>query len=163
MRASESEESPLIAYSGRRPQKRTAGAPAPALVTEAQPEDQGEDRVQRAPPAQRERQFMVGNSPAMRNVFELIRRFARTDVPVLITGESGTGKELAARAVHDYSARCNGPFIPINCASLPPELIASELFGYERGAFTGATTRKHGLVEAANGGTLFLDEIGISG
>lgn len=103
---------------------------------------------------------MVGNSPAMRNVFELIRRFARTDVPVLITGESGTGKELAARAIHDYSARCNGPFIPINCASLPSELIASELFGYERGAFTGATTRKHGLVEAANGGTLFLDEIG---
>ncbi len=104
--------------------------------------------------------FMVGNSDAMRQVFELIRRFARTDAPVLITGESGTGKELAARAIHDYSARAGKPFIPVNCASLPSELIASELFGYERGAFTGASARRQGLVEAAHGGTLFLDEIG---
>ena len=159
MRASEnSEESRLVAYAGRRAPKRPSGAPA--LMRPTQPEEKAEAPAPSTPTQQRERQFMVGNSPAMRNVFELIRRFARTDVPVLITGESGTGKELAARAIHDYSARCNGPFIPINCASLPPELIASELFGYERGAFTGATTRKHGLVEAANGGTLFLDEIG---
>ena len=103
---------------------------------------------------------MVGNSPAMLRVFELIRRFARTDAPVLVSGESGTGKELAARAIHDYSSRAGGPFVPVNCASLPPELIASELFGYEKGAFTGATARKQDLVETANGGTLFLDEIG---
>ncbi|MGH7122515.1 MAG: sigma-54 interaction domain-containing protein [Acetobacteraceae bacterium] len=112
------------------------------------------------PGAGRETQFMVGNSPAMRRVFELIRRFARTNVPVLITGESGTGKELAARAIRDYSARSAGPFVPVNCACLPPELIASELFGYEKGAFTGAVARTRGLVEAANHGTLFLDEIG---
>ncbi len=112
------------------------------------------------PGAGREAQFMVGNSSAMHQVFELIRRFARTNVPVLITGESGTGKELAARAIHDYSARAAGPFVPVNCASLPAELIASELFGYEKGAFTGADARAPGLVEAANGGTLFLDEIG---
>lgn len=104
--------------------------------------------------------FMVGNSPVMRTVFELIRRFARTQAPVLITGESGTGKELAARAIHEYSARARGPFVPVNCASLPSELIASELFGYEKGAFTGASARHRGLVEAADGGTLFLDEIG---
>jgi len=160
MRASETDESLVAAYSGRRPHKRTGGVPVPALVTESAAEENGEEQPVRAPAAQRERQFMVGNSPAMRQVFELIRRFARTDVPVLITGESGTGKELAARGVHDYSSRSSGPFVPINCASLPPELIASELFGYERGAFTGATSRKHGLVETANGGTLFLDEIG---
>lgn len=105
-------------------------------------------------------EFMVGNSRVMRDVFELIRRFARTTAPVLITGESGTGKELAARAIHEYSARAGGPFVPVNCASLPSELIASELFGYEKGAFTGASTRRRGLVETADGGTLFLDEIG---
>jgi DNA-binding NtrC family response regulator len=163
MRASESDESLLASYSGRRPQKRLGGSSAPTLVTGSvmpSSEDKAEDPAARTPAAQRERQFMVGNSPAMRHVFELIRRFARTDVPVLITGESGTGKELAARAIHDYSSRSAGPFVPINCASLPPELIASELFGYERGAFTGATARKQGLVETANGGTLFLDEIG---
>ncbi|HEY1855750.1 sigma-54 interaction domain-containing protein [Acidocella sp.] len=106
------------------------------------------------------RQYMVGNSPAMCRVFAMIRRVARTGAPVLITGESGTGKELAAQAIHDHSIRRQGPFIPVNCAALPADLIASELFGYEKGAFTGATARKHGLIEAANGGTLFLDEIG---
>ena len=105
-------------------------------------------------------QYMVGNSPAMCRVFTMIRRVARTAAPVLITGESGTGKELAAQAIHDHSMRRAGPFIPVNCASLPADLVASELFGYEKGAFTGATARKHGLIEAANGGTLFLDEIG---
>jgi transcriptional regulator with PAS, ATPase and Fis domain len=104
--------------------------------------------------------FMVGNSPAMLEVFEHIRRFAACGVPVLITGESGTGKELVARAIHDRSSRAEGPFVALNCAAVPPTLIASELFGYEKGAFTGAATRKHGHVEHAHRGTLFLDEIG---
>jgi transcriptional regulator with PAS, ATPase and Fis domain len=104
--------------------------------------------------------FMVGNSPGMLEVFEHIRRFAACDVPVLITGESGTGKELVARAIHDRSSRASGPFVALNCAAVPPTLIASELFGYEKGAFTGATTRKHGHIEHADHGTLFLDEIG---
>jgi transcriptional regulator with PAS, ATPase and Fis domain len=104
--------------------------------------------------------FMVGNSPAMLEVFEHIRRFAACDVPVLITGESGTGKELVARAIHDRSSRADGPFVALNCAAVPPTLIASELFGYEKGAFTGATARKHGHIEHAHRGTLFLDEIG---
>ena len=104
--------------------------------------------------------FMVGNSPQMRAVFEAIRRFAATDAPVLITGESGTGKELAAQAIHERSPKGSGPFVAINCGGLPSELIASELFGYEKGAFTGATSRKIGRIEAASGGTVFLDEIG---
>jgi DNA-binding NtrC family response regulator len=104
--------------------------------------------------------LMVGNSPAMTEVFEQIRRFAACDVPVLITGESGTGKELVARAIHDHSRRAAGPFVALNCAAVPATLIASELFGYEKGAFTGATTRKHGHIEHAHRGTLFLDEIG---
>jgi DNA-binding NtrC family response regulator len=104
--------------------------------------------------------FMVGNSAVMQTVFDLIRRFAKYDVPVLITGESGTGKELAARAIHDHSSRAGQPFVAINCAALPPGLIASELFGYEKGAFTGAITRKPGQIEQADGGTLLLDEIG---
>jgi transcriptional regulator with PAS, ATPase and Fis domain len=136
------------------------GNPEPRGENEKGPSFQDPAEVKGPGAPQRERQFMVGNSAAMRHVFDLIRRFGRTEVPVLITGESGTGKELAARAIHDYSARSTGPLVPINCASLPPELVASELFGYEKGAFTGATARKLGLVEAANGGTLFLDEIG---
>ena len=104
--------------------------------------------------------FMVGNSPPMQEVFEQIRRFAACDVPVLITGESGTGKELVARAIHDHSRRAGGPFVALNCAAVPATLIASELFGYEKGAFTGATARRHGHIEHAHQGTLFLDEIG---
>ena len=103
---------------------------------------------------------MVGNSPAMLDVFEQLRRFAACDVPVLITGESGTGKELVARAIHERSARAAGPYVALNCAAVPATLIASELFGYEKGSFTGATARKHGHIEHAHGGTLFLDEIG---
>jgi DNA-binding NtrC family response regulator len=103
---------------------------------------------------------MVGESPAMQLVFDRIRRFAATESPVLIAGESGTGKELAARAMHERSARAGGPFVAINCAALPPSLIASELFGHEKGAFTGAVGRKIGLIERAHGGTLFLDEVG---
>jgi transcriptional regulator with PAS, ATPase and Fis domain len=91
---------------------------------------------------------------------DMIRRFAKTDEPVLISGESGTGKELAARAIHQRSGRANAAFVAVNCAAIPPNLIASELFGYEKGAFTGAMTRTKGQVEHANGGTLFLDEIG---
>jgi DNA-binding NtrC family response regulator len=105
-------------------------------------------------------EFMVGESPAMTAVFELIRRIARTDAPVLITGESGTGKELAAKAIHERSSRATKSLVAINCAALPATLIASELFGHEKGAFTGAVQRKIGHIEAANCGTLFLDEIG---
>lgn len=105
-------------------------------------------------------QFMVGDCLAMREVFNKIRRIEGTDAPILISGETGTGKELAALAIHQRSSRMNGPFIALNCAALPASLVASELFGFEKGAFTGATTRKIGLIELANNGTLFLDEIG---
>src|SRR5271170_4268181 len=104
--------------------------------------------------------FMVGNSSAMLDVFEQIRRFAACDVPVLITGESGTGKELVARAIHERSGRARAPYVALNCAAVPATLIASELFGYEKGSFTGANARKHGHIEHAHRGTLFLDEIG---
>jgi DNA-binding NtrC family response regulator len=103
---------------------------------------------------------MLGACEPMQRVFSLIRRLATTDVPVLITGESGTGKELAALAIHERSARARGPFVPINCAALPEMLVASELFGHEQGAFTGAIRTRPGRVEAARGGTLLLDEIG---
>jgi len=103
---------------------------------------------------------MVGNSPAMLQTFSLIRKVASTSAAVLIRGESGTGKELVAREIHKCSARSNGPFVAINAAALPETLIESELFGHERGAFTGAVERFAGCFEQANGGTLFLDEIG---
>lgn len=103
---------------------------------------------------------IVGQSAAMRHVETMIARFARTDEPVLITGESGTGKELAARAIHEQSGRSGGPFVAVNCAAIPSNLVASELFGYEKGAFTGAAARTKGQIEHASGGTLFLDEIG---
>jgi DNA-binding NtrC family response regulator len=104
--------------------------------------------------------FMVGNSAVMLDVFEQVRRFAACDVPVLITGESGTGKELVARAIHERSGRAGGPYVALNCAAVPATLIASELFGYEKGSFTGANARKNGHIEHAHRGTLFLDEIG---
>ncbi len=103
---------------------------------------------------------MIGTSPAMRAVFDMIPKVARTDLPVLITGETGTGKELTAQAIHAQSARQQGAFVPINCGAIPETLVESELFGHERGAFTGAAQRKPGRVEAATGGTVFLDEIG---
>lgn len=103
---------------------------------------------------------MVGASPRLREVFDFIRRVAPTDSTVLIQGESGTGKELVARAIHTNSQRANGPFIPINCAAIAETLLESELFGYEKGAFTGAVAQKKGKIEVASGGTLFLDEIG---
>ena len=103
---------------------------------------------------------MVGNSSAWRDVTTLIRRAAPSDAAILLLGESGTGKELAAAAVHQASRGRNGPFVAVDCSGLPETLFESELFGYEKGAFTGAHSRKIGLVEAANGGTLFLDEVG---
>lgn len=103
---------------------------------------------------------LIGSSPAMRRVLHSIDKVLSYDLPVLITGESGTGKELAALAIHNHSPRSEGPFVAVNCAALPSNLIQSELFGYEKGAFTGAHQRKLGLIEKAGGGTLFLDETG---
>jgi DNA-binding NtrC family response regulator len=103
---------------------------------------------------------LVGASPAMQKIFSLIRQVAPTSAPVLICGESGTGKELVAREIHKASPRADAPFVAINAAALPETLIESELFGHERGAFTGATERSAGCFEQAQGGTLFLDEIG---
>src|ERR1700744_5836840 len=103
---------------------------------------------------------LIGNSPAWIEVFKNIGRVASTDVGVLLLGESGTGKEVVARAIHQNSARSRRSFIILNCAALPPELLESELFGHERGAFTGAVIQKRGKFEAADGGTIFLDEIG---
>jgi len=103
---------------------------------------------------------MVGSCEAMLALFRSIRKVAMTDAPVFISGESGTGKELTAVAIHERSSRRDQPFVAINCGAIPAHLLQSELFGYERGAFTGANQRKIGRVEAANGGTLFLDEIG---
>ena len=104
--------------------------------------------------------YMVGASPALLRVFDAIRRYASSNALVLVTGESGTGKELVARAIHERSSWKNGPFVAINCGALPTTLIGSELFGYEKGAFTGAANRKIGRIESAAGGTIFLDEIG---
>jgi two-component system, NtrC family, response regulator len=103
---------------------------------------------------------IVGVSDSIRKVFVAIRKVAASDVPVLITGESGTGKELAAKAIHRRSSRGHGPFITINCGAIPETLLEAELFGHERGAFTGAVQQKKGKVEYAEGGTLFLDEVG---
>jgi two-component system NtrC family response regulator len=105
-------------------------------------------------------QGMLGSSPQMQEVFTTIKKVASSDVPVLITGDSGTGKELVARAIHKLSRRRNGPFIPINCGAIPENLIESELFGHERGAYTGAHIQRKGKIEMAESGTLFLDEIG---
>ncbi len=102
---------------------------------------------------------IVGESPAMLRIFETIRRVARTDVTVLISGESGTGKELVARAIHAKSPRRHRPFVAINCGAIPENLVESELFGHEKGSFTGAHTQRKGRLEIADGGTVFLDEI----
>ena len=102
---------------------------------------------------------MIGVSPAFKQMMTLIRQVADSSATVLIQGESGTGKELVARAIHDGSPRHAGPFVAVNCAALPETLLESELFGYEKGAFTGAAGRKEGRFELADGGTLFLDEV----
>ena len=122
-------------------------------VEESQREEVAEERMVAAPE-------MLGQAPAMQDVFRAIGRLAQSNVTVLITGESGSGKELVARALHKHSPRASGPFVAINTAAIPKDLLESELFGHERGAFTGAQTMRRGRFEQADGGTLFLDEIG---
>ena len=111
-------------------------------------------------PAHDDRMPLVGRSPAMQEIYRLLARMTLTDLTVMINGESGTGKELVAQALHQFGKRKSGPFVAINMAAIPRELIESELFGHEKGAFTGAHSRSTGRFEQANGGTLFLDEIG---
>ena len=119
----------------------------PAVVAESPPEEERGDAI-------------IGCCPAMLEVFKAIGRVAAQDVTVLITGESGTGKELVARAIYQHGARAKGPFLAINCAAIPDALLESELFGHEKGAFTGAERRRIGKFEQCSGGTLFLDEVG---
>ena len=118
------------------------------------------DGGQIAPGKPDEQLPLIGRSAAMQNIYRVLARLMATDLTVLITGESGTGKELVARALHDYGKRRNGPFVAINMAAIPRDLVEAELFGHERGAFTGATGRGVGRFEQAQSGTLFLDEIG---
>ena len=122
-------------------------------VDESVREDVSDERMTQMPE-------MLGQAPAMQDVFRAIGRLSQSNVTVLITGESGAGKELVARALHKHSPRANGPFVAINTAAIPKDLLESELFGHERGAFTGAQTMRRGRFEQADGGTLFLDEIG---
>ncbi len=122
-------------------------------VEESQREEVAEERMSETPE-------MLGQAPAMQDVFRAIGRLSQSNVTVMITGESGSGKELVARALHKHSPRANGPFVAINTAAIPKDLLESELFGHERGAFTGAQTMRRGRFEQADGGTLFLDEIG---
>ncbi|OOG47527.1 nitrogen regulation protein NR(I) [Polaromonas sp. A23] len=122
-------------------------------VEESQREEVDEERMAATPE-------MLGQAPAMQDVFRAIGRLSQSMVTVMITGESGSGKELVARALHKHSPRANGPFVAINTAAIPKDLLESELFGHERGAFTGAQTMRRGRFEQADGGTLFLDEIG---
>lgn len=122
-------------------------------VDESQREEVSEERMAEAPE-------MLGQAPAMQDVFRAIGRLSQSNVTVMITGESGSGKELVARALHKHSPRASGPFVAINTAAIPKDLLESELFGHERGAFTGAQTMRRGRFEQADGGTLFLDEIG---
>jgi two-component system nitrogen regulation response regulator GlnG len=126
---------------------RALSAPASPVAQEG-----GESEGERLP--------LIGRSPAMQEIYRTVARLTTTDLTVMITGESGTGKELVSRALHDYGRRRSGPFVAINMAAIPRELIESELFGHERGAFTGALARGVGRFEQAAGGTLFLDEIG---
>ena len=124
---------------------RALAVPAPIADVEAEPRD-GEEKLP-----------LIGRSPAMQEIYRTIARLTTTDLTVMVNGESGTGKELVARALHDYGRRRNGPFVAINMAAIPRELIESELFGHERGSFTGAHRRSLGRFEQAAGGTLFLE------
>ena len=127
------------------------------LIRRAVEESQREEVAQESTTESPE---MLGQAPAMQDVFRAIGRLSQSNVTVMITGESGSGKELVARALHKHSPRANGPFVAINTAAIPKDLLESELFGHERGAFTGAQTMRRGRFEQADGGTLFLDEIG---
>ena len=129
-----------------------------AIVTRALSEPR--THVNREKVEEMEGMPLVGRSPAMQEIYRTLARLMQTDLTVMITGESGTGKELVARALHDYGKRAKGPFVAINMAAIPRDLIESELFGHEKGAFTGANARSAGRFEQAEGGTLFLDEIG---
>src|SRR5690349_12805770 len=128
--------------------ERALTAPAAYVAAPALPEEAEEQLP------------LIGRSPAMQEIYRVLARLMGTDLTVMITGESGTGKELVARALHDYGKRRSGPFVAINMAAIPRDLVESELFGHEKGAFTGANTRSSGRFEQAAGGTLFLDEIG---
>jgi DNA-binding NtrC family response regulator len=119
-----------------------------------------EREAEEARARQRAELAMIGTGPRMKKIFEIVRRAAPSTGRVLVTGERGTGKELIARAIHEHSKRKDGPFVKLNCAAIPSELIESELFGHEKGSFTGATKERRGKFEQAHGGTLFLDEIG---
>ncbi len=130
-----------------------------SVVGRALREPKGAKMANQRPP-ETEELPLIGRSPAMQDVYRVIARLIHTDLTVMITGESGTGKELVARALHDYGQRRKGPFVAINMAAIPRELIESELFGHEKGAFTGAQQRAMGRFEQADTGTLFLDEIG---
>ncbi len=134
--------------------KELTGVVQRALAVPKEPRSDGraEDAEEQLP--------LIGRSAAMQDIYRTLARLMQTDLTVTITGESGTGKELVARALHDYGKRRNGPFVPVNMAAIPRELIESELFGHEKGAFTGAASRSMGRFEQAEGGTLFLDEIG---
>src|SRR5207302_10455014 len=123
----------------------------PAVLVETAPGPADEDVGEGA---------IVGGCPAMREVYKAIGRVADQDVPVLITGESGTGKELVARAIYQHGRRGKAPFLALNCSAIPENLLESELFGHEKGAFTGADRRRIGKFEQCSGGTIFLDEIG---
>lgn len=116
--------------------------------------------TKKPPPTSDTRVKIIGNSRALQDVFKIVGRVARTDAPVLVSGESGTGKELVANAIHEYSPRSKNTVIAINCGAIPENLLESELFGHEKGSFTGAMSRRAGLFEQCDGGTLFLDEIG---
>lgn len=137
-------------------------APAPAVASAAEPRANGKTvAADKASPTPANGEIgIIGSCPPMQDMFGKIRKVAPTDSNVLIQGESGTGKELVARALHNLSRRAKAPMISVNCAAIPETLIESELFGHEKGAFTGASAGRAGLVEAADGGTLFLDEIG---
>ena len=119
-----------------------------------------ENRSLRAQLAAEKRRALIGQSLAWRRTMEIVMQAAPSQATVLLLGESGTGKELLARAIHESSARATGPFVPVNCAALPETILEAELFGYEKGAFTGAVQRHDGRFVQADGGTLFLDEIG---
>ncbi|VAW17574.1 Nitrogen assimilation regulatory protein [hydrothermal vent metagenome] len=131
-----------------------------AVVARALAEPKGPARARAEQNKDEEALPLIGRSAAMQDIYRVLARLMKTDLTVMISGESGTGKELVARALHDYGQRRNGPFVAINMAAIPRDLIEAELFGHEKGAFTGATTRKSGRFEQAEGGTLFLDEIG---